>query len=43
MNGEFSTFVDALDSPADLGLDARRGRLLVPLMMADEVRVYALH
>lgn len=42
VNGDFESFVEGVNSPADIGFDARRRRLLVPRMMEDEVSVYRL-
>jgi len=40
--GGVRTVVEGLDKPADLGLDALRGRLLVPLFAKGEVHVIVL-
>jgi hypothetical protein len=37
--GEFTIFADSIDSPADIGLDATRGALLIPDFMHDRVLV----
>lgn len=37
--GPWEVAVDSLESPADIGYDAGRGVLLVPLFLADEVRL----
>ena len=31
-----------MKSPADIGYDRKRGRVLVPLLTEDEVRIYGL-
>jgi hypothetical protein len=36
-NKTFSVFADSLDSPADLGLDTKRYRVLVPLFKQNKV------
>jgi len=38
--GTFEVVVSGLEAPADIGYDTARGRLLVPLFNAGEVRVY---
>ena len=38
--GLYTTEVDSVEAPADIGLDARRGRVLIPLFMADEVLIH---
>ncbi len=38
--GEFTSFIDDVKSPADIGFDAKRNRVLVPLFSEHEVRVY---
>jgi hypothetical protein len=38
--GDFAPMVEDVKSPADIGYDNRRNRLLVPLFESDEVRVY---
>lgn len=40
--GEFKVVVAEVKSPADIGYDRKRGRLLVPLFGDDEVRAYDL-
>jgi hypothetical protein len=37
--GEVSTLIDGLEAPADIGWDAQRDRVLIPLFMADAVEV----
>lgn len=36
------TITDGLESPADLGYDSKRNRLLIPLFLKDEVVIYPL-
>jgi len=36
-NGTFSTFARSLDAPADIGVDTRRNRVLIPLFRKNEV------
>jgi sugar lactone lactonase YvrE len=38
--GEFKVAVEDVKSPADIGWDSKRSRLMVPLFEANEVRVY---
>ncbi len=38
--GLYTTEVDSVEAPADIGLDARRGRVLIPLFMADAVLIH---
>jgi hypothetical protein len=38
--GLYTTEVDSVESPADIGLDTRRGRVLIPLFRADEVLIH---
>ena len=38
--GLYTTEVDSVEAPADIGLDARRGRVLIPLFMVDEVLIH---
>jgi hypothetical protein len=40
--GEFKIVIDDVRSPADIGYDRKRGRVLVPLFSDDEVRAYDL-
>ena len=35
-----ATALMEIDSPADIGLDTRRGRVLIPLFRADEVLIH---
>lgn len=42
-NQTVERLVDGLKSPADLGLDTKRNRLLVPLFLKDEVLIYPLN
>ena len=39
VGGLYTTEVDSVEAPADIGIDARRRRLLIPLFHADEVRI----
>jgi len=41
-NGSYSTVVDSLESPSDIGYDNKRNRLLVPLFMEDKVVILPL-
>jgi hypothetical protein len=41
-DGGFVVIVSDLESPADIGYDERRGHLLVPLFMKDEVQIIPL-
>jgi sugar lactone lactonase YvrE len=38
--GDFTAVIEDVKSPADIGYDVKRGRVLVPLFESDEVRVY---
>jgi len=38
-NGSYHVLADNLESPADLGFDSKRNRILVPLFLKNEVRV----
>lgn len=38
--GLYTTEVDSVEAPSDIGLDAKRGRVLIPLFMADEVLIH---
>jgi hypothetical protein len=38
--GEFRPIIDDVRSPADIGYDDKRMRLLVPLFEKDEIRIY---
>ena len=38
--GLYTTEVDSVEAPADIGLDVRRGRVLIPLFMADAVLIH---
>jgi hypothetical protein len=40
--GATSRVLENVEAPADIGYDARRGRVLVPLFMANEVRIKPL-
>jgi sugar lactone lactonase YvrE len=40
--GEFRPVIEGVSSPADIGFDAQRGLVLVPLFMDGEVAVYTL-
>jgi SMP-30/Gluconolactonase/LRE-like region len=40
--GTYTTVVDSMTSPADIGYDSKRGRLLIPLFMANRVEVREL-
>lgn len=40
--GHYSTVVDSLESPADIGYDSRRNRLLVPLFLEDRIIIIQL-
>lgn len=42
-DGRVETAVDGVESPADIGYDARRERVLIPLFMQDRVEVRPLH
>ena len=41
-NGSYSTVVDSLESPSDIGYDNKRNRLLVPLFKKDKVVILPL-
>ena len=41
-NGSYSTVVDSLESPSDIGYDSKRNRLLVPLFMKDKLVILPL-
>ena len=41
-DGEFTPVIENVKSPADIGYDTKRGRVLVPLFQGDEVQVYDL-
>lgn len=41
-NYKLNKIVDGLTSPADLGYDSKRNRLLVPLFLKDEILTYSL-
>jgi sugar lactone lactonase YvrE len=38
--GDFTPVIENVKSPADIGYDAKRGRVLVPLFESNEVQVY---
>ena len=40
--GSYETVVDGLEAPADIGWDSTRNTLLIPLFMANEVRIVPL-
>lgn len=40
--GQYEPVVDGVEAPADIGYDATRNRLLIPLFMANEVRIIPL-
>jgi len=40
--GEFTAVIEDVKSPADLGYDTKRSRLLVPLFEKSEVHAYDL-
>jgi sugar lactone lactonase YvrE len=40
--GEFTSVIENVKSPADIGYDTKRGRVLVPLFESNEVRAYDL-
>jgi hypothetical protein len=42
LGGSFEVLIADLKSPADIGYDTKRGRLLVPLLMENTVLAYAL-
>jgi hypothetical protein len=37
--GPFETLIDGVASPADIGLDAKRGRVLIPVFTGNELRI----
>jgi hypothetical protein len=41
-NGSYSTVVDSLESPSDIGYDNKRNRLLVPLFLKDKIVIFPL-
>lgn len=41
-NGEARALVRGFDGPADIGVDRRRGRVAVPVLLADRVEIYEL-
>jgi hypothetical protein len=41
--GEFKSVVEGTRSPAGIGYDLKRGRLLVPLFESDEIRAYEIN
>jgi hypothetical protein len=41
-SGELSTLIEELDAPADIGLDSKRNRLLIPLFKQNEVLILPL-
>ncbi|NIM51665.1 MAG: hypothetical protein GTO22_20865 [Gemmatimonadales bacterium] len=40
--GQYSVVVDSVEAPADIGYDAQRNRVLIPLFMADRVEIVPL-
>jgi sugar lactone lactonase YvrE len=42
LGGPFEVAIDHVKSPADIGYDTKRGRLLVPLLLQNEVLVYEM-
>ena len=40
--GPFETIISDVDAPADIGLDTKRGRLLIPLFKTNIVQIHAL-
>jgi len=40
LGGEMKAIIEDVKSPADIGWDSKRGRVLVPLFMENEVRAY---
>ena len=40
--GDFTPVIENVKSPADIGYDTKRGRVLVPLFESNEVRAYDL-
>lgn len=41
-NGQSSTVITGVSSPADIGLDARRNRVAIPQLMGDRVQLWQL-
>jgi hypothetical protein len=41
--GQYRTVVDSVSSPADIGFDARRGVVLVPVFTEDRVEIRPIH
>ncbi len=41
-NGEYSVVVDSVEAPADIGYDARRNRVLIPLFNANRLEIRPL-
>lgn len=41
-DGEYTTLADALDSPADIGYDTKRNRVLVPLFQLNQIVLLSL-
>jgi outer membrane protein assembly factor BamB len=41
-DGDFKVVIEDVKSPADIGYDTKRGRVLVPLFNENEVRVYEI-
>lgn len=42
-DGQVSTVVENVESPADLGWDSRRQRLLIPLFMGNSIEIHEVH
>jgi hypothetical protein len=42
LGGSFDVLIADLKSPADIGYDTKRGRLLVPLLLENTVLAYEL-
>lgn len=42
-DGQVSTVVENVQSPADLGWDSRRQRLLIPLFMGNSIEIHEVH
>lgn len=42
-DGQISTVVENVESPADLGWDSRRRRLLIPLFMGNSIEIREIH
>ncbi len=42
LGGPFDVAIPAQKTPADIGYDTKRGRVLVPHVLEDTVEVYAL-